>query len=60
MNNKWKSRQSGRIITVIGDEIENKKKYRFFVFDDHPDDLCQWDLIYGPPWEEHFFSVNPA
>ena len=55
---KWKSKQSGRIATVLGDEIENGKKYRFFVFDDYPDILLKWDLIYDSPWEENFEEVK--
>lgn len=55
---KWKSRQSGRTITVIGDELQNGKKYRFFTWDDDPKEvICQWDLIYASPWEEHFEEV---
>ena len=60
MQIKWKSKQSGRVVTVLGDEIENGKKYRFFVFDDHPDTICQWDLIYISPWEENFEEIDDA
>ena len=54
---KWKSKQTGRTITVLGDEIQNGKKYRFFTWDDAPDVLCQWDLIYASPWEDNFEEV---
>lgn len=48
---KWKSKQSGRIIEVIGDE----GIYRFFVWEDDPKQVvCQWDLIYGSSWDEAF------
>jgi hypothetical protein len=56
--NKWKSKQTGRIVEVLGDEVQNGKKYRFFVFEDHPDTLCQWDLIYAAPWEENFEPLD--
>ena len=55
---KWKSIKTGRTITVIGDEIENGRKYRFFTWDDAPDTMCQWDLIYASPWEESFEEVK--
>ena len=56
--NKWKSIQTGRIIEVLGDEVQNGKKYRFFVWEDQPDTLCQWDLIYADSWEETFVPLD--
>jgi len=57
---KWKSKQTGRTIEVLGDEVQNGKKYRFFTWDDTPDVLCQWDLIYAAPWEENFEKIPDA
>ena len=56
---KWKSKKSGRTIEVIGDDIENGKKYRFFTWDDDPKQtVCQWDLIYGDSWDESFELIK--
>ncbi len=55
---KWKSKQSGRLATVLGDEIENGRLFRFFAFDDHPDILLQWDLTSdGQWWDSDFEKV---
>jgi len=55
---KWKSKQSGRILEVLGDEVENGRKYRFFFFEDTPNCIAQWDLIYGDSWESAFEPVK--
>ncbi len=55
---KWKSKQSGRLATVLGDEIENGRLFRFFAFDDHPNILLQWDLLCAPDsWDSQFEKV---
>ena len=60
---KWKSKQSGRTLIVLGDEKEGNKMYRFFYFEDTPNVIAQWDLsVYGDPWEDNFEKVldNPS
>lgn len=58
-DNRWKSKQTGRTITVLGDEVgPNGRKYRFFSWDDQPDVLCQWDLVYADPWEHNFDPLD--
>jgi len=58
---KWKDLQTGRTITVLGDEIVNGKKLRFYSYDDTPDSLYEWNLIYGLVWEENFVPLtSPA
>ena len=56
--NKWKNIQTGRVITVLGDEIINGKKYRFYSYDNTPDSLCEWNLSYGLVWEENFVPLT--
>ena len=57
---KWKSKQSGQIIEVLGDDVENGRKYRFFTWDDDPKQIvCQWDLVYSDiSWEDAFEQVR--
>ena len=53
--NKWKNKQNGRIVEVIGDEGH----FRFYVFeDDAKQELLTWDLIYGPAWSQEFEFVR--
>jgi hypothetical protein len=51
MNTKWRSKQSGRILTIIGDE----DGIRYFYFDDMPNVLAEQKLndVYRL-WEEDF------
>lgn len=58
--NKWKDIQTGRVITVLGDEIINGKKFRFYSYDDNPNSLCEWNLIYGLVWEENFVPLTSS
>ena len=52
---KWKDKSNGKFVEVIDDD----KGKRYFVWVDDPEqDINQWDLIYGPAWEEHFEKTN--
>lgn len=52
---KWKHKKDGRIVEVIEDE----RGKRYFVWeDDAEQDIKQWDLIYGAPWDEHFEKLK--
>lgn len=56
---KWKNKQNNRLIEVIGDEVVDRKKYRFFFYEDDPaQEIHKWDLIYADPWDETFEPVR--
>lgn len=49
--NKYQSRQTGRTITILGDEHE----FRYFAFDDSPSIIVQ---ILLSKWDEFFIKIT--
>jgi hypothetical protein len=57
--NKWKSKQTGRTIEVLGDDLIKGQKYRFFVWEDDPKQtVCQHNMVYGDAWEDIYAPLD--